>query len=158
MTDLEPAGMDRNHILFVGRSYTVADKLGLMPLLKFAHIASKGTDGNEMDGMAAMYELLHNVIADDQWDDFEAHATATRAGEDELLSAVTGAIQVMTARPTKRPSDLSPGPSSTEPSSPDGSLSLVSSIPAPTYVSPLDERAARELKSVEEAAFSLVAS
>ena len=160
MSESDLVKLPRDHIRFAGKSYTVADKLGLMPLIKFAHVASKGTDANEMDGMAAMYELLKSVIADDQWADFEAHATETRAGEDELLAAVTGAIAVMTDRPTSRPSDSPDGPSTTETSSPDVSLSLVSSTPAPTngFISPLDARAARELRSVESAALDLIAN
>lgn len=145
-------------ITFLGRDYAVADKLGLMPLIKFAYVANKGTEGSDMEGMAAMYTLLRSVIEDEQWPAFEEHATEARATDDDLMEAVQQAIGVMTARPTSRPSDSSDGPSSTETSSSDASLSLASSIPAPTNVSPLDARAARELRPVEVAALELIAN
>lgn len=145
-------------ITFLGKEYSVAEKLGLMPLIKFAYVASRGADAADMEGMAAMYTLLRSVVADEQWAAFEEHATEERATDDDLLAAVQGAIAVMTARPTSRPSDSSAGPSRTETSSPDASLSLVSSIPPPTNGSPLVQRAAHELRPVEAAALDLIAN
>lgn len=155
MTEIDVSvGPDR--VELCGRGFTVAPKLGLMPLLKFAHTASKGGDSGDMDSMAAMYELLRSVINDDEWASFEQHAMDVRAGDDDLLGAVQGAISIMTARPTSRPSVSSDGPSVTEMNSSGGSLSLVSSIPAPTNA--LDLRAAQELRPVEQAALDLIAN
>jgi len=150
--------LDGDSIEFGGRAFTVAPRLGLMPLLKFAYVSSRGADAADEAGLAAMYELLHSVIDDDEWAAFEQHAIDTRATDDDLLGAVQGAIAVMTARPTKRPSDSSAGPSPIATNSSDGSLSLVSSIPPQINASPLDLRAQRELRPVAVAALDLIAN
>jgi hypothetical protein len=50
-----------------------------MALMRFAHVAKSGTDSNEMDGLAAMYDLLEPPSHPDEWDRFQAHAIKTRA-------------------------------------------------------------------------------
>ena len=40
------------------QTYYVADKFGLAPLMRFAHIAKQGVDSDDMEGLAAMYDLL----------------------------------------------------------------------------------------------------
>ncbi len=47
---------------FCGATFRVAPKVGLMPLLKFAHSASKGISDEDMDGMAAMYAMIRDCI------------------------------------------------------------------------------------------------
>lgn len=46
------------HVTFFGERYRLASRVGYLPLLKFAHYASIGTDSASMQGMAAMYEML----------------------------------------------------------------------------------------------------
>lgn len=108
-----------------GASFAVADKVGLMPLLKFAHLSKKGVDANDMEGLSAIYDLLRSVIADDAWDRFEEHATVVRADGDDLMEVVSQAIEVISARPTDGPSDSSDGPQTVSESSADDSSSRV---------------------------------
>jgi hypothetical protein len=110
---------------FAGRTFRVADKVGLMPLMRFAHIARQGVDASDMDGLAAIYDLLRSAIADEDWRAFEDHATDVRADGDELLAIATEAIQVVAARPTVEPSDSSDGQPTASRSSADGSSSEV---------------------------------
>lgn len=104
-----------------GAEFEVADRMGLMPLLRFAHLAKRGVDADDMDGLAAMYDVLAACFTDEAWTRFQAAAVDARADGDALLEVVGRAIAVMTARPTKRPSVSPAGPSTTTPSSTDDS-------------------------------------
>lgn len=110
---------------FLGRQFTVAEKVGLMPLLRFAKAAKSGLDSADVDGMAAMYDLLQQCIADEEWAVFEDHATRERASDEDLLDVVKKAMAVLSERPTKRPSDSSTGPQTTSLSSEDALSSRV---------------------------------
>lgn len=112
-------------LTFEGRSFRVADKVGLMPLMKFAHLAKQGVDANNQDGLVALFDLLRSVIADEAWSAFEEHASLVRATGDELLEVVKDAIAVIAQRPTVRPSDSSDGPPTTKDTSAVGSSSRV---------------------------------
>jgi hypothetical protein len=110
---------------FEGQSFALATKVGLMPLMRFAHLAQKGIDAADMDGLVAIYDLLRNVIADEDWGRFEEHASVTRADGDDLLEVVKQAMAAISERPTDRPSDSSDGPQATSDSSADVSSSPV---------------------------------
>jgi hypothetical protein len=107
-----------------------------------------------LEGLAAMYDMLRQCIADDAvyvfrgeqitraqyndlppeaveqvtklggWGEFEEHATVKRASDQVLLDLVQRTMTVITERPTTRPSDSSAGPPSDAPSSAEGSSSL----------------------------------
>ena len=96
-----------------------------MPLMRFAHVAREGVDSNDMEGLAALYDLLESVIADADWARFQKAAHRTRASGDELFDFVTSAFKALTGRPTREPSDSSDGPPITSSSSTDGSSSPV---------------------------------
>lgn len=131
---------DDSVITLLGRPFKVAPKLGLMPLLRFAHLSSKGVKADDMDALSAMYDLLRTCIHDDDWDAFQEHAASVRADEEDLLDAVRSAIEAMSARPTVRPSDSSRGPQNDGTSSSDSSSSQGSSTlgnDTPSNVSPI---------------------
>lgn len=116
-------------ILFEGREFRVAEKFGLMPLIRFGYFAKKGLDTDDPSALAAMYDLIRQTIVDDDWEAFADHATEVRASEEDLMDVVKQAIGVMSGRPTRRPSDSSGGPSTTETSSSAGSSSPESLTP-----------------------------
>ena len=112
-------------LTFEGKPFKVAPKVGLMPLMKFAKLAKQGVDASDMDGLAAIYDLLRSVIADEDWDRFEDHAALVRADGDDLMAVVSQAVEVISQRPTARPSDSSDGPSNASDSSAGDSSSRV---------------------------------
>jgi hypothetical protein len=114
----------------LGVTYRLGDKIGLMPLLRYAHIAKKGAQANDMDGLDAIYTLLQDCIHEDDWERFEQDMIAKKAGEQELMDVVSTAIEIMSARPTQRPGDSSSGSSRTTASS------TASSSAAPRRVPP----------------------
>jgi hypothetical protein len=95
--------------------------------MRFARLAKDGVDSDEMEGFAAIYDLLRECIHEDDWDRFEAHASKVHAGE-ELMQVVSEAMTLITARPTNQPSDSSDGPQTTSGSSADGFGSPVTSL------------------------------
>lgn len=120
-------------IEFMGEQFRLGAKLGLMPLLKFAHVSNKGVTADDMEGLAAMYSLIKDCIADGEWQRFENTAISKHADEEDLLNVVTNAIELMSARPTKRRSGSAPGSPQTSENSKASSTRTV----APVGLQPL---------------------
>ena len=114
-----------NAVEFFGESFTVADRIGLMPLMRFAKVAQSGVGADDMAGLAAMYDLLQQCIDPQDWPRFEAAADKSRADGEELMTVVSAVMQKITERPTLQPSDSSDGLRITEPNSTDDSSSRV---------------------------------
>lgn len=112
-------------IEYAGERFALADRIGLMPLMRFAHLARTGVDSDDMEGLDAMYALLRQCFTDEAWTKFEDAATRQRADGEELMGVVKQAIEAIAARPTGRPSDSSDGPESTSESSAGDSSSPV---------------------------------
>lgn len=120
-----------------GARFRLAESIGLMPLLKFAHAAKQGLNSDDMDGLNAMYLLLRSCIAHTpvqavnedgfpmvdgagepvwlptEWDRFEQHALDCDADGEQLTAVIQESIQVISARPPKRRGDSSPSSSPT---------------------------------------------
>lgn len=121
-------------VTWQGESYRLADKIGDMPIIRFAKIAEQGIDANEMRGLAAMHDLLENCLTPRDWQRFQDHATRVHATADEIMELVKSTYQALSGRPTKRPSSSSDGQPPTVESSGAGSSSpvirVIESIPA----------------------------
>jgi hypothetical protein len=119
---------------FMGRKFRIADKIGLMPLLKFSTYADVAV--SDPKALAAMYAMLRDCIhpggpgcgKDDciqcqagneqacpdredkgDWDAFERHAMDTRADAEELFKVITDTMELIAGRPTGPSSPSSPG-------------------------------------------------
>lgn len=108
---------DPRTFMWIDAEFRVADKIGLMPLMRFAKVAKSGVDSNEIEGLAAMYDLLRACIHPEDWARFEEHADRQAADNDQLLEVVGTVMRVVSERPTGRPSESSDGPSANEPES-----------------------------------------
>lgn len=126
----EPEHVEVRRVEFMGKEFAIASKIGLMPLMRFAHAAKSGLDSDDMEGMAAMYDMLRQCIADEAvfvfqgrqitraeandlppeaatavevfggWDEFEAHATRERADDPGELFGVVQRVMTIL---TERP-------------------------------------------------------
>lgn len=124
---VEGAPQLTDSVEFMGARFRVADNVGLMPLLKFAHAADKGIRAEDFEGMAAMYAMIRDCIypghectcgaemdpasgytshrqgcefdAGD-WARFERHAIDQRADADDLFALINNVMEMVTARPT----------------------------------------------------------
>jgi hypothetical protein len=101
----------------LGKHYRIADKVGLMPLLKFAKTAKSGVDSDDLDGLVAIYDMLKDCIAPDEWDRFVEEMTEAKAETDELMQVVGRTLEILSARPTRPSTGSSPGGSTTGPGS-----------------------------------------
>jgi hypothetical protein len=113
-----------NHdtVELLGKKFRIAERVGLMPLLKYASAADMTTE--DPRALAAIYAMLKDCIyagtppcgdcdrctsgsgvlckAHDpgDWQAFENHATDTKAGAEELLPVITQVMEIITGRPT----------------------------------------------------------
>jgi len=122
-------------VTLAGREFRVAEKVGLMPLLKFSHAAE--LRANDSRAYVAMYQILHDVIMEAEdpcgecpgckeagkdasardcayadegdWEKFENWAVDCKAEADELFEVVEQAIKLISARPTESRSSSSAG-------------------------------------------------
>jgi hypothetical protein len=85
----------------VNRSYRIADKVGLMPLMKFAYNASGGIATDDMRALSAIYEMLRDCLHDAEWDRFQSEMTELKADAEDMLPIVQQTIEILTARPTR---------------------------------------------------------
>lgn len=97
----------------LGGHYRVAERIGLMPLLKFAHTASLDVDSNDMEGLVAIYDMLRDCLHEDDWPRFERDMTIKKAEADDMMPVVQQAIEIINARPTQPRSVSSTGPQPT---------------------------------------------
>lgn len=128
---VEGVVLNDGKVEFMGAHFQMSDRIGLMPLMKFAYSASKGIDSTDMEGLAALYSMVKDCIDDSEpdangnsaeWRRFERHAIEQKAEADDLMKCVQRVIEVLAARPTRRPGDSSAGPPSISPNSKASSL------------------------------------
>lgn len=122
---------NKRTVEFMGRRFRIADKIGVMPLLKFSMYADVAI--TDMRGLAAMYAMLRDCIhpgspgcgecesckADDEascaqydpgdWRAFEDRAMETRADADDVFKVITDVTEMIAGYPTEPPSGSSAG-------------------------------------------------
>lgn len=127
----EGAVIDNGKIELLGKQFRVAEKIGLMPLLKFASASEMSTE--DPRAMSAVYAMLKDCIYEGSpgcgeceqckagnetacksydkgdWGAFEQHAIETKADADELLGTISQVLEVISGRPTAPPAGSSPG-------------------------------------------------
>lgn len=109
--------------------FAVTDEMSPLPLMKFAAAAEAGLETEEMEGLAACYEFIRScltiapvidnesgVVIAHGWVRFERVCVENRVSTEELLTLCTMLIEVVTGRPTERPSSSQDGPSTATPS------------------------------------------
>ena len=104
---------DAGTVTVADKSFRVAYTDGGFALMEFSRAARGGVDSSTLDGLAAMTDLLEEVIEPEDWRLFAAHVRAKHVQQAELLQVVFDAMEVITGRPTSRPSVSSDGPSTT---------------------------------------------
>lgn len=97
---------------FCGELFTVG-KVGLIPLGRFAKAAVSGLDSADMEGLAAMLDMLSDTVVDGDRPRLLEVARRNRADATDLMPIIQAIIQAESGRPTRRPSDSPSGPSRT---------------------------------------------
>lgn len=120
-----------DRVELLGKSFRIADRTGLMPLLKFASAAE--IEIQDPRGLAAMYTLLRDCIyagtpacgecsdceagndtscksyEKGDWGEFEEHAMITKADAEDLMEVVSKVLEIVSGRPTQPRASSSPG-------------------------------------------------
>jgi hypothetical protein len=140
----QPAGAEEllPTIEFHGQRFAVREHVSLLPMMKFATIAKRQAQQQrtrpdpaeqgrqEMEALAALYELLQQCIAPEEFDAFYEHALTVGAEQTDLMGVVRDSVAASAAgRPTRRSSPSPGGPQTTAPSSAAGSSSPAWSVP-----------------------------
>ncbi len=122
---------DSDKVELLGKHFRIAEKIGLMPLLKFASASDMSTE--DPRALSAVYSMLKDCIFEGtpgcgecehckagnetscksydkgDWGAFENHAMDTKADADQLLSVITQVMEVISGRPTNQPAGSSAG-------------------------------------------------
>jgi hypothetical protein len=114
-------------VAFKGEEFAPREKVNQMRVMRLAALARAEADGAVMDQWAALYETVEHLL---RADDFARFMDACdREGVDigELYEFVGKMLGALSDRPTVRPVDSSPGPS-TAPESSESRLEELASI------------------------------
>jgi len=114
---------------FCGELFTVAEQVGIVAWGRFAQAAQAGHDTAEMEGLAALIEVVSQIVVDADRDRFLTVASRNRADADDLLAIVRAVMEAQAERPTQQPSDSSAGLSPTPENSKAPSFSAESLSP-----------------------------
>lgn len=111
---------------FMGARFRLAEGIGIMPLMAYANAAKSDLDSDDLDGLAAMYALVRDMVDqtrvqatndgrpvfdDDgepvyegpsEWQRFERHAIETKADGEDLRDFIKAGMEQLAARPRKR--------------------------------------------------------
>lgn len=88
-------------IPFMGESFTLPDKIAYMAFLIFAKIAKTGVTDEDMEGMSAMYDMIHGCLAPVDSERFDQVAVDKRASAEEIFEFVAAVMEGAVARPTE---------------------------------------------------------
>lgn len=115
-------GDEPDEFKFYGETFTIADEVGIMPLMEFAAAADAGADAAELAGLSAMHDLLRDCLADGEWNRFRTSAKKNKTDPDTLLAVCIRVYEVISGRPTVLPSGSAGGQSSASQSSSPSSM------------------------------------
>lgn len=90
-----------DQVEFENEKFKLADAVGHVPLMKFAHYAEAGVDAQDLGALASFYEVLRDCIAEEDWARFERTAMKAKATVEDLMPVMEKAMEIITARPTK---------------------------------------------------------
>lgn len=128
-----------------GELFTVSDRDLTIPMARFAQVARSGIHAEELDGLAAMLDLLEAVVIDEDRDRLLKVASRNGVDAETAMDVVKAVIQAEAGRPTRQPSDSSDGQSTTgessKGSSPFGAVPPILQDPRVQALQPLDQAA-----------------
>jgi len=100
---------------FRDEKFKLANAISFLTLSEWAAASEYGAASTS--GMAAIYHILQDVLADDEeFNRFRNHLRKTKAGSieedaNDLLNFVNASVEMFTARPTEQPGPSRGGPS-----------------------------------------------
>lgn len=123
-----------------GVVFTPAGSIDLLSLSELA--GSADLDVNSPRGAAAIAALFEQLLGEAEYARFRGHVKTHRTAPHVLIQILMDAVEDASGFPTKRPSDLPDGPSSTPPT-----LTVVSSSRGVVEQEPLTAERSAELQA-----------
>ena len=104
---LKAAGIEHGEdgelrVPIAGKSFRLADSIGLMALMEFA-VAADEIDALAGSQLVAMYRLLKDVVHEDDWADFAKHTREAKCTDEDFADFQNAALEALAARPTEEP-------------------------------------------------------
>lgn len=65
-------------LTYNGKSYRMADRIGVWPLMQLARAAQEGVNSTDMRGLAALHAMFQDMIHPDDFPQFEADMIAAK--------------------------------------------------------------------------------
>lgn len=106
---------------FFGEVFETPERFNMRLLTRFATLAKRGVDSDDIEGVAAIDSLIDQCLRPEDVERFDEVCDRERPDFDELMAFIMGVVAEVSQRPTKRPSDSSDGPTLTKDSSRDDS-------------------------------------
>lgn len=137
-------GEEPDTFLLCGEEFTVAGEIGFIGWGRFAQAARAGLDTMEMDGLAALMDVIQDIVVDADQYRFTELCRRRRVDGDTLMGIVQAVMEREAGRPTRQPSGSSGGQSTTTASSTGSSLSPIQRDPRVAELRPV-ARAAEDV-------------
>lgn len=123
---------------FYGETFTVAQHVGALPLMRFAAAARTGAGSDDLAGLSAMYDMIRDCLAPGDFERFDSVATANKADGATILAVCSAVYEALAGRPTTPQSTSSAGQrpttKSSQPKSGRGRRSGLPTKPVPATV------------------------
>lgn len=100
----------------VTATFRVADRIGALAMMRLGKMA--GADPSlysDLEWLGAMFTMIQQVVADEEWGRFEKFCTEQRVEIESLQKVLNDAMEVMSRRPTKSRSGSASGQTETAP-------------------------------------------
>jgi formylmethanofuran:tetrahydromethanopterin formyltransferase len=92
-------GKKQYYVKLLDSKFKIADKIGAMPMLKWAAASELSED--DPAALGAIYTMLQDVIHEDVWTEFEKFATKSKVDAEDLVNVISHSLEVLTGNPTK---------------------------------------------------------
>jgi hypothetical protein len=89
------------------QEFTLAEDVGIMPLMEWA--AASDVDVASADGLRAVFYVLKDAVAEDEWAEFRKFTRDNKVTAEELLDFANAALEALAGRPTEAASGSSDG-------------------------------------------------
>lgn len=122
----EQAGqVEPDTFTFHGETFTVAEQVSSIPMMRLAKLASGGLNSSEVEGLLALHDFLEQTLVEGDFTRFCDVALRHKVSDDTILAIAQKVYTVIAGRPTKRLPSSTPGQPPTSRNSKPLSLAMV---------------------------------
>lgn len=94
---------------FHGETFTVAEQVSSIPMMRLAKAASAGLDSSDVEGLLALHDFLEQTLIPGDFTRFCDVVMRNKVSDDTVLAIAQKVYEVISGRPTKRLPSSTPG-------------------------------------------------